>query len=100
MGKHVQKVPVSRRTIVQAEQMEGSHESATTRRNRTSHIPVSQRSDSRTLRSEQDVREIEAPVPLAKNVRRSKKVRGVMPHLSDSRTTETKQRTKPYSTNR
>ena len=100
MDQHVQKVPTNRRKTIQAEQVEGKDQSTPTRRNRGDNIPLSQRSDSRTLRTGQDARKDKASISLAKDARRDKKVHRVMSRLPDTRQTEKKQRAQPYSTNR
>src|ERR1044071_1682031 len=100
MDQYVQKIPSSRRKVIQDKQMKGKNQSTPTRRNRSDNISLPQRPDSRALRNSQDAGKDKAPVPLAKDARRDKTVRRVMPRLSDARQTEKKQRTQPYSTNR
>jgi len=100
IDQYVQEVPTSRRKTVQAKQIEGKDQSAPTRRDKSNNISLSQRSDSRTLRTSQDIRKDKTSVLLAKDVRRNKMVYRIISRLPDTRQTEKKQRTQSYSTNR
>src|ERR1044072_7081331 len=76
--KDGKKVPSNQRKIFKDKQMERGNQSTPTRRNRSGNISLPQRSDSRTLRTSQDVRKDKAPISLAKDARRDKTVHRVM----------------------